>query len=52
MSVDEALQRLRTADPPIIARASRDRVLLDVRTVAEEELVPLADALASCAGAP
>ena len=52
MSVDEALKRLRTAETPIIARASRDRVLLDVRTVTEDELAPLADALVSCASNP
>jgi L-seryl-tRNA(Ser) seleniumtransferase len=35
------LARLREADPPIVARVEHDRVLLDPRTVFEEQDVPL-----------
>jgi L-seryl-tRNA(Ser) seleniumtransferase len=38
-------ERLRAFDPPIIARVERDRVLLDVRTIQEEELRTVAHAI-------
>jgi L-seryl-tRNA(Ser) seleniumtransferase len=38
-------ERLRAFDPPIIARVERDRVLLDVRTIQEEELRTVAQAI-------
>ena len=37
--------RLRLGDPAVIARVQDDRVLLDVRTVAEPEIDALAAAL-------
>jgi L-seryl-tRNA(Ser) seleniumtransferase len=37
--------RLRLGEPPVVARVSRDRLLLDPRTVAPEEDVVLQDAL-------
>lgn len=36
---------LRRADPPVIARVSRSRLLLDLRTVADDEVKPTAAAL-------
>jgi L-seryl-tRNA(Ser) seleniumtransferase len=33
LSADELLARLRTTDPPIVARVVDDRVVLDLRTV-------------------
>ena len=42
----EALdQRLRSGEPPVIARIERDRLLLDLRTVFPEEETGLASAL-------
>ena len=38
-------ERLRTLDPPVIARIESDRVVLDLRTVFEEQDEPLGDAL-------
>jgi L-seryl-tRNA(Ser) seleniumtransferase len=40
-------ERLRTLDPPIIARIDDNRVLLDLRTVLEDQDALLADTLAS-----
>ena len=40
-------ERLRHTQPPVIARILEDRVVLDLRTVAEEEEDELLDALAS-----
>ncbi len=37
-SVDELARRLRTGDPPIVARVANERLLLDVRTIKEDEL--------------
>jgi len=45
LSADAIEQRLRAADPPVIARIERDRVLLDLRTVAPDEDAPLARAI-------
>jgi L-seryl-tRNA(Ser) seleniumtransferase len=41
---DELAARLRRGDPPLLARIERERVLLDVRTLADEELEPAAAA--------
>ncbi|MFQ6133196.1 MAG: L-seryl-tRNA(Sec) selenium transferase [Armatimonadota bacterium] len=41
----DAAARLRTADPPAIARVQDDRLLLDLRTVRPDELPALAAAL-------
>ncbi|HST51332.1 MAG TPA: L-seryl-tRNA(Sec) selenium transferase [Pyrinomonadaceae bacterium] len=43
-------ERLRRAAPPVVARILDDRVVLDLRTVAEEEEAELLDALASVRG--
>ena len=41
------LERLRTLDPPVIARIVNDEVVLDLRTVLPEDEEPLAQALLS-----
>ncbi len=41
----DAEKRLRTGTPPVIARIENDRLLLDLRTVAQEEEEPLLAAL-------
>jgi L-seryl-tRNA(Ser) seleniumtransferase len=44
----EALERaLRAGDPPIVARIHEGRVLLDVRTIAPDELAEVARAVAA-----
>jgi len=45
LSADEIEQRLRASTPPVIARIADNRVLLDMRTVAEEEERELLEAL-------
>jgi len=45
LSADELTTRLRTSDPPIIARVEDGRVLLDLRTVFEEQDETLKTAL-------
>jgi L-seryl-tRNA(Ser) seleniumtransferase len=45
LSADELSARLRSSDPPIIARVDDGRVLLDLRTVFPEQDVAVADAL-------
>ncbi len=45
-SADELSARLRTSDPPIIARVEQGRVLLDLRTVFSEQDAALREALA------
>ncbi|MDP8254450.1 MAG: L-seryl-tRNA(Sec) selenium transferase [Candidatus Alcyoniella australis] len=45
VSVDELAARLRRGDPPLIARISRERLLLDPRTLEPHELEPAALAL-------
>jgi L-seryl-tRNA(Ser) seleniumtransferase len=40
-------EHLRTSDPPVIARVEKDRVLLDVRTIREEELRMVARAISA-----
>jgi L-seryl-tRNA(Ser) seleniumtransferase len=37
LSADELEEKLRASDPPVIARIENDRVVLDLRTVSEEE---------------
>jgi L-seryl-tRNA(Ser) seleniumtransferase len=46
LSADELSARLRTSDPPIIARVEQGRVLLDLRTVFSEQDAALTEALA------
>jgi L-seryl-tRNA(Ser) seleniumtransferase len=45
-SADELAARLRSNDPPIIVRVEEGRVLLDLRTVFEEQDAEIAAALA------
>ncbi len=46
--VPQAMQeRLRSAEPPVIARVSEERVLLDVRCLDEEDLSSVSAAVAS-----
>jgi len=45
LSADELATRLRSADPPIIARVDEGRVLLDLRTVFQEQDEAVAAAL-------
>ncbi len=45
LSADELAARLRTSDPPIIARVEQGRVLLDLRTVFEDQDPIIAAAL-------
>ena len=40
-------ERLRAADPPVVARIEDDRVLLDPRTLADDELTLVARAVGS-----
>jgi L-seryl-tRNA(Ser) seleniumtransferase len=47
LSADDLVTRLRSSDPPIIARVDEGRVLLDLRTVFPDQDVTLATALAS-----
>ncbi|MBW1646546.1 MAG: L-seryl-tRNA(Sec) selenium transferase [Deltaproteobacteria bacterium] len=46
MSVDALERHLRAFDPPIIGRIENDTLLLDVRTLADDELPLIASALA------
>lgn len=50
-SPNELEEALRKYTPPIISRISEDRVLLDVRTIAETDFGLIADALADIASA-
>ena len=45
MSAAELAARLRRADPPVVVRVEAQRVLLDLRTVFEDQQAPLAAAL-------
>jgi len=45
LSADELANRLRTSDPPIVARVEEGRVLLDLRTVFPEQDSAIAHAL-------
>jgi L-seryl-tRNA(Ser) seleniumtransferase len=42
---DDVLAALRTANPPVIARTVSDRVVLDVRTIRDDEFAAVADAV-------
>jgi L-seryl-tRNA(Ser) seleniumtransferase len=44
-SVNNLEERLRKGDPPIIARINKDELILDMRTVLDEEIPQLASAL-------
>lgn len=50
ISVEELEGRLRDGEPPIVARISDDRLILDPRTVFEEEFPLIAEALAKALG--
>jgi len=52
LSADELERRLRANAPPIVGRISQDKVLLDLRTVFEDEEPLLIAALKSLAGVP
>lgn len=45
LSAHSIESRLRAYDPPIIARVEKERVLLDVRTIQDKELVTVAQAI-------
>jgi L-seryl-tRNA(Ser) seleniumtransferase len=45
LSAHSIESRLRANDPPIIARVEKERVLLDVRTIRDKELVMVAQAI-------
>ncbi len=45
ISAGELVQKLRKARPPVIARVKKDRVLLDLRTIREEEDGPLLETI-------
>ena len=47
--VEELDERLRTGTPPVVGRIAKGRLLLDMRTVGEEDLGDLASALYSAA---
>jgi L-seryl-tRNA(Ser) seleniumtransferase len=49
LSADELANRLRASDPPVIARVEGRRVLLDLRTVFEDQDASIAEALARIA---
>ncbi len=46
---ERLLERLRAGDPPVVARAGGGRVLLDLRTVRDDEVADLASALLAAA---
>lgn len=46
--LDEALKQLRTGTPPVVARAQRERILFDVRTIDEHDHEPLLDRITQC----
>jgi L-seryl-tRNA(Ser) seleniumtransferase len=47
LGADAIEQRLRGADPPVIARIDRDLLVLDVRTIGDDQVLPLAKAVAA-----
>ena len=47
--VDALADALRAGDPPVVGRIADDRLLLDPRTMGEEELEPAARAVLSAA---
>jgi L-seryl-tRNA(Ser) seleniumtransferase len=52
MRVEELDARLRTGIPPVLGRITKGRLLLDMRTVRDEELAELAAALVAAAREP
>jgi len=50
LSADELSTRLRTSDPPVIARVEEGRVLLDLRTVFPEQEAAIVSALSGIVG--
>jgi L-seryl-tRNA(Ser) seleniumtransferase len=50
LSADELAARLRASDPPIVARIEQGRVLLDLRTVFNDEDAALITALTALRG--
>ncbi len=51
LTPNDLASALRRGDPPVVARVEENKVIFDVRTVAEEELELLAKALARALGA-
>ena len=49
-SAADAERQLRLGDPPIVARIDQDEVLLDLRTVSEDDDARLAEAIRDLAG--
>ena len=49
LSPDALEFRLRAGDPPVVARIGRGKLLIDLRTVADAEIDPLAAAIAHAA---
>jgi L-seryl-tRNA(Ser) seleniumtransferase len=45
LSVNDLERNLREGDPPVLSRISRDEVILDMRTVFDEEIPALAAAI-------
>ena len=52
LSADELAERLRLSEPPIIARVEEGRVLLDLRTIFEDEELLVVQAILLIAGMP
>ncbi|HEU5359699.1 MAG TPA: hypothetical protein VFU42_00920, partial [Candidatus Deferrimicrobiaceae bacterium] len=50
--VEELDARLRAGKPPVVGRVAKGRLLLDMRTVRDEELPALAAALVAASGGP
>ena len=47
LSAEKLAKRLRTSNPPVIGRVKEDLVILDVRTISEDEVPLLIDVLSS-----
>ncbi len=50
ISVTELEHRLRLGNPPVLGRISKDRLLLDARTLEDRELPMILDCLSRCLG--
>ncbi|MDI7253281.1 MAG: L-seryl-tRNA(Sec) selenium transferase, partial [Actinomycetota bacterium] len=50
MKVNRLEENLRRCDPPVIGRIKEDRLLLDVRTLSDEEVPLVVEAFRSAAG--
>ncbi len=46
LSAEDFARRLRTGASPVVGRIAQDRLLLEMRTVSDQELAPLASAIA------